>query len=712
MPRVDQLVAPARAAISNANRPGHRGGHAPGSWVRGWLARVVVGLLVASAPAIAQPVACDPVELGFTGGTAGDSVIRGTTALVANGGTGLLVLDVSDPAAPREVARLDLPGYATIIEETVAPDGGRIVFVGVWVDDGEPGTGIYLIDVTDPDSPSLIGVFDEGRRTWDLRVVGSILHACQGPDGLATFDISDPRDPVVLSRIDTGGYTTTLDIAGDTVFVADFVAGLVSIDMADPSNPAVLATASEPIRAFSVVTRDGFAYVCAEGPRSPGDDAGIFTFDVQDPSQPTRLNEFYVRYPLYLSLEGEHLYFSNHIFGLKVYGLADPTRPALLGEIDLENAFKTEVVGGVAYVSDLWVGLVAVDVTDPTSPSSLGEYRQTRRGYGAVAMGDYLYNGNEVFDVSDPMWPTLVGRLDFEIYDVAVDGDRAVAAGDYGMHVMDFGDPARPIELGFGAPSSGGYASGVALDGNIAYLCGPDLDFEVLCFLRSFDISDPTSPVLLDEIEFVASGTDVATHEGYLYFAAGSLLVLDAGDPADLRFVSQERGVWITDVVVRDGLLYASGPSSLRVYDLATPEVPMLVGEATGFGGYGNLVLDGDLAYLSAGVAGVHVIDIGDATTPSLVLTLPFADTVRAVDVLDGTLAIAAGAEGLRLYDVANCRACLADVDGDGDLTIFDFLAFQDLFAAGDPKADFDGDGSFTIFDFLVFQNAFEAGCE
>ncbi|MGD1914931.1 MAG: GC-type dockerin domain-anchored protein [Phycisphaerales bacterium] len=55
--------------------------------------------------------------------------------------------------------------------------------------------------------------------------------------------------------------------------------------------------------------------------------------------------------------------------------------------------------------------------------------------------------------------------------------------------------------------------------------------------------------------------------------------------------------------------------------------------------------------------------------------------------------------------------ACPADLDGDGELTLFDFLAFQNLFDAGDPLADFDGDGSLTLFDFLAFQNAFDAGC-
>ena len=71
-----------------------------------------------------------------------------------------------------------------------------------------------------------------------------------------------------------------------------------------------------------------------------------------------------------------------------------------------------------------------------------------------------------------------------------------------------------------------------------------------------------------------------------------------------------------------------------------------------------------------------------------------------------------APAEGFAYADPGiPCAACEADLDGDGALTIFDFLAFQNLFDAMDPRADFDGDGDFTIFDFLAFQNAFDAGC-
>lgn len=54
---------------------------------------------------------------------------------------------------------------------------------------------------------------------------------------------------------------------------------------------------------------------------------------------------------------------------------------------------------------------------------------------------------------------------------------------------------------------------------------------------------------------------------------------------------------------------------------------------------------------------------------------------------------------------------CLADLDGDGALTVFDFVEFQNLFDAGSSEADFDGDGRLTVFDFLTYINAFNLGC-
>ncbi|MCW5756995.1 MAG: hypothetical protein KIT54_07165 [Phycisphaeraceae bacterium] len=110
---------------------------------------------------------------------------------------------------------------------------------------------------------------------------------------------------------------------------------------------------------------------------------------------------------------------------------------------------------------------------------------------------------------------------------------------------------------------------------------------------------------------------------------------------------------------------------------------------------------------------------------PGLVLSTTFASFAYDISALDGvadarivfTLNGATSASGnirtdnFYIQGDSGVEPCRVDLDGDGQLTVFDFLQFQNFFAAGDLRADFDGDGQLTIFDFLVFQNEFAIGC-
>jgi hypothetical protein len=100
-------------------------------------------------------------------------------------------------------------------------------------------------------------------------------------------------------------------------------------------------------------------------------------------------------------------------------------------------------------------------------------------------------------------------------------------------------------------------------------------------------------------------------------------------------------------------------------------------------------------------------------------LGMPFAGESLTIDLpvgetIDGWFAVSIWCVDVPVsfgdgtFEAPPCRA---DMDGDGSLTIFDFLAYQNAFDAGDFLADFDGDGELTIFDFLAFQNEFDAGC-
>ena len=112
--------------------------------------------------------------------------------------------------------------------------------------------------------------------------------------------------------------------------------------------------------------------------------------------------------------------------------------------------------------------------------------------------------------------------------------------------------------------------------------------------------------------------------------------------------------------------------------------------------------------YNDGGLVGSDVLpDTGSAWIAGLV----FSD-VGTFDRIE----IDSGGGAGWLFSVDNIlfegQPCYADFDGDGSLTIFDFLGFQNAFDAGDAAADCDEDGSLTLFDFLCFQNLFDLGCE
>ncbi|MFG0284529.1 MAG: GC-type dockerin domain-anchored protein [Phycisphaerales bacterium JB039] len=78
----------------------------------------------------------------------------------------------------------------------------------------------------------------------------------------------------------------------------------------------------------------------------------------------------------------------------------------------------------------------------------------------------------------------------------------------------------------------------------------------------------------------------------------------------------------------------------------------------------------------------------------------------------DNTAGLDSGRQlGEYVYESFLGRACPADLDDNGALDFFDFLAFLNLYAAGDMRCDFTGDGVLDASDFVAFQTVYTAGC-
>lgn len=105
---------------------------------------------------------------------------------------------------------------------------------------------------------------------------------------------------------------------------------------------------------------------------------------------------------------------------------------------------------------------------------------------------------------------------------------------------------------------------------------------------------------------------------------------------------------------------------------------------------------DGDPILAEGAAAAEGMVFYGGLTAPQFHLPQPASQ-----NLLQNTIVYVSGEEG----------GCYPDCDGDGELTILDFVCFQNLFSSGDAAADCNGDGALNILDFVCYQDAFVAGC-
>ncbi len=135
-------------------------------------------------------------------------------------------------------------------------------------------------------------------------------------------------------------------------------------------------------------------------------------------------------------------------------------------------------------------------------------------------------------------------------------------------------------------------------------------------------------------------------------------------------------------------------------------------------------LLQMDLSTLAAGLGDAYIVFTGTKTDGSQVTQgfnvedaylTPQTVRFRGFD----TLTKVEWTQAYPFHQIDNIVAieavypdsCYPDCDGDGSLTLFDFLCFVNAFNAAQPYANCDGNGSLDLFDFLCYVNAFNAGC-
>ncbi len=191
----------------------------------------------------------------------------GTIVCVADGDSGLHVIDIADPSAPALLGTADTPGTA----HDVALFGNHAYVAG-------RDLGLAIVDLGNPAAPFVAGSLDTPSRAFDVEISGTFAFVADLFSGLQVVDVSDPTAPAIVGSVNTPGRAVALELAGRYAYVADYEGGMHVIDISSPSSPAILG--STPLgSAVGIAVSGNYAFV-ADG------DAGLRIFDVGNPSFP------------------------------------------------------------------------------------------------------------------------------------------------------------------------------------------------------------------------------------------------------------------------------------------------------------------------------------------------------------------------------------------------------------------------------------------
>lgn len=187
---------------------------------------------------------CDPREV----------VKVGDYAYIADGGCGLRIIDLSDPAFPSVVDTFDTTDFST----GVAVHEGH-----VYVADG---LGLQVIDIGDPENPFFAGAVDVdgGHDPAPVTIEGDYAYM-KGFNRLYIIDIGMPENPVMVGSI--GGLSFdygNIAASGHYLYVAGRQYGLQAIDISDPIRPLVVGSIETPFdsaRAFQLAVQNNYVYL-------------------------------------------------------------------------------------------------------------------------------------------------------------------------------------------------------------------------------------------------------------------------------------------------------------------------------------------------------------------------------------------------------------------------------------------------------------------
>lgn len=421
--------------------------------------------------------------------------------------TGILVLDVSDPALPDSAGLLDMSVLLDRAFVLSYLDGqGGVLFLTEW--GGFGGTGrFHVLSLSDPDSPELKLTITSSGMPSRFVMADDRAYVAAGYGGIEIFGASAYHDLITI-----GVYNPYANL--DLISASD--ERILAVDMDGKAWPLFVQEGQSLRRGIAydfetgaggLLIADRIAYVTLDG------EDRIAVMDLALVTEATLAR--WIDYPGdSQGAEGNGMFLADSLLyvalgpaGLAIYDVSVAGSEQIVGRfvsedggnLGIADALEVYVTDGIAYVvtRDRNQGLFLLDVNDPSSPSFLSKYNGERRAFNVIVHENFAYlssriTGVSVIDVSIPTLPVLAAeRSDlYQTREMAISEQTLfLARRAEGITILDLESPQIPSEV-WSEPTSD-RTDDIALSGT--YLAIADRSAAII-YAQDFANADQTAP--------------------------------------------------------------------------------------------------------------------------------------------------------------------------------------------------------------------------
>ncbi|MDK9700066.1 MAG: hypothetical protein OEM52_07975 [bacterium] len=304
----------------------------------------------------------------------------------------ILLLSLSalaqDSLNVRRVGYYDTPGYA----DAVAVSGNY-----AYVADGT--SGLRIIDINNPANPQQVGFYDTLGYAFDVVVSSNLAYVADLDYGLRIINISNPMYPYQVGFVNTP-WVSGVAVSGIYAYVAVEGVGLRIIDVSNPANPQVVGFRDYHGRSVAVV--GNYAYIAGY--------SSFGIINISDPVNPQLVGSSNSMFGAErVAVSGNYCYVANGNDGLRIINISNPMYPNQVGFYNtLGYARGVAILGDYAYVADESSGLRIINISNPTNPREDGFYGRTSSigdHRGVTISGNFVYtaensSGLGIYDCS------------------------------------------------------------------------------------------------------------------------------------------------------------------------------------------------------------------------------------------------------------------------------------------------------------------------